>query len=79
MAYRLRIGFGTSQEPLLDFTLDTFSETEKNFDPRRLGPNTNWGPPKKKKALNGTLAFAKSREKTQHFLTFVPHGSQNSD
>ena len=34
-------------------------------------PNTNWGTPQKW-PLNGTLAFAKSRERTQNFHTFSP-------
>ena len=75
MADRLRVGSSTSQEPLSDSPLATFSETGRFWPSKRPGSNTNWKTPalkKKKWPLNGTLAFSKSRERTQNFLMFSP-------
>ena len=56
--------------------LATFSETGEFWPCKRPGPNTNWGTCKKW-PLNGMLAFAKSRERTQNFLMFSPSWPQS--
>ena len=49
------------------------SQKLENFDPARGLAPVQTGPlPLKKWPLNGTLAFPKSKEKTQNFLTFTP-------
>ena len=55
--------------------LDTFSETGAFSHCKRPSPNTNWGTPKW--PLNGTLAFAKSREGLGISLRSVLHGPQS--
>ena len=52
-------------------SLATFSETRKFWPCQRPGPSTNWGT-QKTWPLNGTLAFAKSRARTQNFFTSCP-------
>ena len=70
MACKLRMGSVMSQETQTH-SLATFSETGKFWPCKRLGPNANWGT-QTTWPLNGTLAFAKSRERTQNFLMFSP-------
>ena len=71
MAYRLRMGSGMSQEPLSDSPLGYILRNWNILTLQKAWPQYKLGDPKKW-PLNGTLAFAKSRERTQNFLMFSP-------
>ena len=73
MAYRQSMGSGTSSKPLSDSPLGYILRNWKILNLQKAWPQYKLGdtaPPKW--PLNGTLAFAKSRERTQNFHTFSP-------
>ena len=63
-------GISTSWEPLSDSPLGYILRNENFYPAEDLAPVQTGGPQKKTWPLNGTLAFAKSRGRTQNFLTF---------
>ena len=71
MAYRLRMGSGMSQETLSGSLLGYILRNWKILTLQKAWPQYKLGDPKKW-PLNGTLAFAKIRERTKNFLAFSP-------
>ena len=80
MAGRLGVGSGTSQEPLLNSLLSTFSETEKFWPWKRLGPIQTGGL-SKTMACEWHSSFCQKQGKDSEFpyiLSFTDL-SQNPD
>ena len=71
-AYRLRMGSGMSWEPLSDSPLGYILRNWKFLTLQKAWPQYKLHPNPQKQPLNGTLAFVKSRERTQNFLRFTP-------